>query len=244
MSQYQNNPYQAPSYSGYDPIASAAALDERLTFIRNTYLHLLGAVIAFVLIELVIFTVFGDKLEAIVMPLFGSGFTWLIVLGGFMGVSILADRWARSGASRTTQYAGLSLYVLAESLIFVPLLFMANKYFEGTIQSAGIVTGIVFGGLTLVVFLTRADFSFLRYAIWIGGFAAIGLIVAALVLNFPLGVWFSVAMVVLAAGCILYSTSNILHHYRTDQYVAASLALFSSVALLFWYVLQLFMASE
>jgi FtsH-binding integral membrane protein len=30
-----------------------------------------------------------------------------------------------------------------------------------------------------------------------------------------------------------------LHHYRTDQYVAASLALFASVALLFWYILRI-----
>jgi FtsH-binding integral membrane protein len=35
-----------------------------------------------------------------------------------------------------------------------------------------------------------------------------------------------------------------LHHYRTDQHVAAALALFASVALLFWYVLQLFWANR
>jgi FtsH-binding integral membrane protein len=40
----------------------------------------------------------------------------------------------------------------------------------------------------------------------------------------------------------MYDTSNVLHHYRTDQYVAASLALFASVAMLFFYVLRLVMA--
>ena len=111
-------------------------------------------------------------------------------------------------------------------------------------MSAGIVTMVVFSGLTAVVFLTRADFSFLRYFLWIVGLAAMALIVCSLFMEFALGLWFSVAMVVLAAGCILYQTSNILHHYRTDQHVAASLALFSSVALLFWYVLQIFMSGE
>jgi FtsH-binding integral membrane protein len=48
-------------------------------------------------------------------------------------------------------------------------------------------------------------------------------------------------MILLASGYILYDTSNVLHHYRTDQYVAASLALFAAVALLFWYVLRLLM---
>jgi FtsH-binding integral membrane protein len=55
-------------------------------------------------------------------------------------------------------------------------------------------------------------------------------------------VWFSAAMIVLACGYILYDTSNVLHHYRTDQYVAAAVALFASVALLFWYVLRIMMA--
>jgi len=245
MSQHPN-PYQAPATTyGYDPIASAAVLDDRLGFIRNTYLHLLGAVGAFVLLEIIIFGLFGQQLEAIVMPIMSSGISWLVVLGVFMGVSFLADRWAHSGASRKTQYAGLGLYVLAEALIFVPLLFIAQRYGgDGTIMSAGIVTMVVFSGLTGVVFLTKADFSFLRYFLWIVGLAALALIVCSLAMGFPLGLWFSVAMVVLAAGCILYQTSNIMHHYRTDQHVSAALALFSSVALLFWYVIQIFMSSE
>ena len=49
------------------------------------------------------------------------------------------------------------------------------------------------------------------------------------------------AMVLLAAGSILYTTSNVLRHYRPDQYVAASLALFSGVALMFYYILLMFM---
>jgi len=65
-----------------------------------------------------------------------------------------------------------------------------------------------------------------------------------MIFGFSLGVWFSGAMVILAGGYILYYTSNVMLHYRTDQYVAAALALFSSVALLFWYVLRIFMSSS
>ena len=67
------------------------------------------------------------------------------------------------------------------------------------------------------------------------------MIVAAVVLGFNLGLLFSALMIVFAAGAILYDTSNILHHYRTDQHVAAALSLFASIALLFWYVLRLLM---
>jgi FtsH-binding integral membrane protein len=110
------------------------------------------------------------------------------------------------------------------------------------ITVAAITTLLMFGGLTAAVFFTRKDFSFLRTALWIGGIAAFALILMSAIAGLHLGVWFAVAMVVLACGWILYDTSNVLHHYRTDQHVAASLALFASVALLFWYILQLFMS--
>ena len=162
-----------------------------------------------------------------------------------MGVSYIADRWARSEVSESQQYLGLGLYVLAEAIILLPMLYIAEHFGpKGVIESAGMVTAVVFTGLTLTVFFTKADFSFLRWAIVAGTVIALGLIVVAVVSGgaVHLGFWFSAAMVVLAMAIILYNTSNVLHHYSTRQHVAASLSLFASVALLFWYVLQIFMS--
>lgn len=237
-----HNPYQPSEVTyGYAPIAHQASVDQRVAFVRSTYLHLMVAIAAFVLIDAFIIMVFGQRLEPLVLWV-AQGWHWLLFLGGFMAVSWVADAWAHHGTSRQMQYLGLSLYVLAEALLFVPLLYIADRFAPGAIQSAGIVTLVVFGGLTATVFVTKADFSFLRMALAIGGFAALALIVVSIGFGLPiLGTWFSIAMVVLASGYILYTTSNILHHYRTDQPVAAALALFASVALLFWYILQLFM---
>lgn len=240
------NPYQSPDY-GYPSIADHANADVRASFIRRTYLHLLGAILAFVAIDAVILTLFDAQLAQIVPRVFG-GFMWLIVLGAYMLVSYIADRWANSQTSRQMQYLGLCLYVVAKAIIFIPLLYIAQNYFGGAngnlLLSAGIVTGIVFGGLTLTVLIFKTDFSFLRWGLTAGFFIALALMVCGLVLGFPLGMWFSVALVLLASGAILYNTSNVLHHYNTDQHVAASLALFASVALLFWYVIQIFMHME
>jgi FtsH-binding integral membrane protein len=107
------------------------------------------------------------------------------------------------------------------------------------IVSAGVLTLIMFGGLSILVFATKADFSFLRMFLMWGGILALGIVLCGALFQFQIGMWFSVAMIALASGYILYDTSNVLHHYRTDQHVAASLALFASVALLFWYVLRL-----
>lgn len=239
------NPYQS-THAGYaTTMADMASVDARATFIKKTYLHLLGAVLACVAIDAVILTVFHDQLGPLVNVLF-SGWNTLIFFGAFMGVSYIADRWAHSGVSRQMQYTGLIVYVIAEALFLVPMLYFAQEFgAEGAIQSAGIVTAIVFGGLTLTVLFTKADFSFLRWGLTAGAFIAFGLIAASVLMGgVTLGLWFSAAMVVFACGIILYTTSNVLHRYNTDQYVAASLALFSSVALLFWYVLQIFMSSD
>ena len=135
-------------------------------------------------------------------------------------------------------------FVVAQALIFVPLLWIAFAYAPGAIQSAAVVTLGGFVGLTFIAFYTRKDFSFMRAGLMWGGIGALILIATSVLFGFHLGTWFSVGMVLFAGAAILYDTSNILHHYPQDKYVAASLALFASIALMFWYVLQLFMSRD
>jgi FtsH-binding integral membrane protein len=140
------------------------------------------------------------------------------------------------------QYAGLAAYVVGQAVIFVPLLFVADRYAPGAIASAAMVTALGFTGLTMVAFITRKDFSFLRGILFWAGIVALVLVVAGSIFGFQLGTFFSVAMIGIAGAAILYDTSNVLHHYPEDRYVAASLELFASVALMLWYVLRLFMS--
>ncbi len=218
-----------------------AAGEERVSFIKKTYAHLAGAVAAFVALEaLLVNSQLGEELT--IRMLRGGRWGWLLVLGMFMLVGWVAERWARTSHSPTMQYLGLSLYVVAEAVVFLPMLFIAAHYSSpDVIPTAGIITGIVFGGLTAIVFLTKKDFSWLRSAFMVAGFGAMGVILAAILFGFTLGVFFSGVMIVLAAGYILYHTSNVLRHYPVGSHVAASLTLFASLALLFWYVLRVLM---
>ena len=237
---YQN-PYQAPSFGAVPAIL--AEEDARAAFIRNTYLHLFGAILLFVAFEAAVFTLVPvATLDGLMRQIFASRYGWLAVLAGFMGVSWLANMWATSDTSRAMQYLGLALYVVAEGVIFVPLLYIANAVAPMAIPAAGVLTLIMFGGLTALVMVTGSDLTSWGKYLWLAGLGALGVIIAAVIFNFELGVWFSGAMIVLAAGYILYDTSNVMHRYRTEQYVAASLALFASVALLFWYILRLMMS--
>jgi FtsH-binding integral membrane protein len=233
---YADNRYRSP----LGTLAAQAGADERSDFITKTYLHLAGAIGLFVIIEAVLLQMPG--IDRLVQLMMGSQVSWLVVLGLFMFVSYVAQNWALSAVNPGKQYLGLVVYVVAEAVIFVPLLYIAGRLDPEIIPTAGMATLVLFGGLTAIVFVTRKDFSFLRTVLVFGGFAALGLIVVAVLFHFALGPIFTYAMIALASGYILYHTSNVLYHYRIGQHVAAALALFASVALLFWYILQLFLS--
>jgi FtsH-binding integral membrane protein len=235
-----NNPY-APYGSNTAVAYSPAA--ERSAFIKKTYIHLGAAVYGFAAILYALFAT--GAAQQIVEKMLSFQYSWLLIMGAFVFVSYLANSWAVSTTSIGKQYAGLFLYVLAEAIIFLPILSIALAQEQALnvniLGPAIVITLIVFAGLTAAVFMTGADFSFLRTGLMYAGFGAMGLVICAVMFGFNLGMFFTVAMIVFAGAYILYDTSNILHHYRTDQYVAAALALFASVALLFFYILRLVM---
>ena len=221
-------------YSSYGSVAQSDQ-STRAAFIRRTYMHLAGSLLVFAVLEFILLNTIGPAVASIML---GGSFSWLIVLGLFMVVSFVADRWARSSTSVGMQYAGLGLFIFAEAIIFIPLLLYASVFAPQVIPNAALITLLMFFGLSYMAFTTRKDFSFLGGALTLGGFVAIGLIVASIIFGFSLGLWFSVLMIIFACGAILYNTSGIMYHYRPDQHVAAALSLFSSVALLLWYVIQ------
>ena len=234
------NPYQqSVSGLGYK---TSTQVDSRARFIMRTYNHLFGALALFTLIEVFLFKT--GLADSIAMSLLGTSYGWLLVMGGFMLVGWLASSTAANSRSLPAQYAALAGYVAAEAIIFVPLLYVAERYAPSTIRSAAAVSLLGFGGLTAIVFVTRKDFSFLRGVLMWAGIAALLLIVASVIFGFQLGTFFSVAMIGFAGAAILYDTSNVLRSFPEDRYVAAALQLFASVALLFWYVLRLFMSAR
>lgn len=244
--QFQQQSSRNYSEANHGFSVAQASVDDRAAFMVRTYLHLLGAIVAFVALETLWFVTPVANLMFSVLGQSGR-FGWLAVMAGFMGASWIAQRWAESDTSRGMQYAGLALYTAAESLVFVPLIGMALMVAaEGgdasILPRAALVTLAMFGSLTGVVLITRKDFSFLRSVLYFGAIAGLITIVASIAFGFSLGNVFSYLMIALACGYILFHTSNVLLHYRTDQHVAAALALFASVALLFWYVLRIFLS--
>lgn len=207
----------------------------RARFIRDTYLHVALAIAGFAVIEWGLVQWSGAVDLARKMT---NGYNWLLVMLLFMVVSSFADRLARSTTSSSAVYGGFALFIVAEAILFLPLLIGVADSADNVLASAALITALMVVGLTAIVIVTQRDFSFLRSSLVIGGFLAIGLIVASILFGFSLGIVFSLAMVAFAAASVLYHTSGIMQTYKTNQPVAAALALFASIALLFWYVVR------
>ncbi len=224
--------------NGTYTLAGAADAATRAQFITRTYNHVFGAILAFVGLQFLFFQTGAAPRMAEAM----LSVNWLWILGAFMLVGWLATHVATIAGSQPAQYAALALFVTAQAVIFVPMLFIANHYAPGAITSAAWVTLVGFAGLTAVAWFSRRDFTFLGAMLKWGFVGALLAIVFGAIFGFALGTWFSVGMVFLAGAAVLYDTSNILRHYPEDRHVAAALALFSSIAVMFWYVLRLFMS--
>lgn len=221
-------------------VVSQLSVDQRAGFIRRTYAHVAMA-IGFMAIACYFFLASGIA-PAIAQVMFGGTINMLVSLGLFIGAGVLAEKWARSEMSRTLHYAALLGYAFVEALILTPVLLVASVYDPAAIPDAAICTAALVAALSYIAFTTKKDFSFLGPFLAVGFIVALGACVASMIFGFSFGVIGSAAIVMLAAGSVLYQTSNIIHHYQEHQHVAAALGLFASIALMFRFLLQMFMA--
>lgn len=232
----------AETASSQNPfVVAEAPPDERVHFIRLVYTHVAGAWLVFFLFECVILSLpITYTFTSLVLTVPGG---WLAVLGVFMGVGWMARVLVNGGLPVRFQYLGLGLYVLAEAIVFAPLI-IVTLWMAGPalLLNAVLLSGALFAGLTAVVFTTKKDFSFLGSILTVAGCVSLGLIAGSIVFGFNLGLAFSAGMIAVAAGAILYDTSRILHDHKPDEYVAAALELFASMALLLWYVIRILLA--
>ncbi|MBR4833485.1 MAG: Bax inhibitor-1 family protein [Thermoguttaceae bacterium] len=215
----------------------------RSRFLTRTYLNLTGAVLAFAAIETFLFAFCGD---AIVNLFTASGkLTGIVILALCLGGPFVANAVLNASKTKFGQYVALAFYVAMYVAIFMPILAIALHFTDGGLRLIGQAAGLtvsMFVALTAAVFVTRKDFSFLRSFLVFASFAALAFIVASLIFGFNLGIVFTVAMIGLACGYILYDTSNVMLHCDESMDVVASIELFASLMTLFYYVLHLLLS--
>lgn len=231
------NPY---AYASMTPAALAAA-EERAAFLRRTYSLLLAAILTFAgtlwaagSVEPV-----RDLATSLARAIFGSRWGFLLYFGLFLGGSWLVHAFAERKPINLVFFFGFAFLM---GLLMAPLIYMVlAKGASGVtaVNQAAVLTALVFTGLTAYVLYSGKDFSFLGGALSIGIFALLGIGLAGWLFGFSIGIWYSVAAVVIFVGYILYDTSAILNRYPVTAHVSAACVLFVDVVLLFKHLLVL-----
>lgn len=210
----------------------------RSAFMGRVYARLVVGVAAFVLIETYLFT--SGLALAITLAVVET--SWLLILGGFMIVSWLANSIALKATGPGAQWGGYLLLVAANALIFAPMLVLAELQVPGVVAIAGQYAVGAFIILSFIAHRSARDFTWIGASLRWFGVLAIAAIVLSVLTGATLGTWFSLAMIGFAGAAILYETQIILREVPPGRETVAAMSLFSSLALLFWYLLRLFMA--
>lgn len=230
-------------------VVAEASGDARAAFYRKTYSLVALSFLAWAGALAGLFAI-GAAVPITRLMVGSGGFGWLIVLALFWGATEIGQRLAFSRSSAAAQYSGLAVYIIAYAVLFVPLIAVTILQTGGTLENAfkevlapaGTVTGLLIAALTATVFMTKTDFSFLRTAVVIGSFVALGAIVVFTIFGINPGTWFAVAMIVLMSAAILWQTWQVKEQCTTDQHVGAAVILFAGFMTLLWYVIQLFLS--
>jgi FtsH-binding integral membrane protein len=231
----------------YGTVAADAPALERQAFMRRTYLHVAGAVVAFGGLCALLQVIIPPETAAM---LFMNKIGWIVVILAYLAGTWMAESMADPDKPVGVQYLGLGLFIALEAMIFWPLLFIASNFFKPApgemhiITQAALLTGALAGGLTTAAFFSGKDYSFLRPFVFIGCWVAFGIALIAMFSGFSLGIFFPLLMIGLMSAAILYETSQVMYHYRSDQHVGAALAIFAAVATMFYWVLRLLMMSN
>lgn len=243
MSQSYTPPPPPGAAPQHVPIAQQP-VEVRSAYMRGVYQNLVLGIFAFIGIQFVLLseTLFAVP-PAVRIANFVMSTSWLLILGGFMIVTWLASRLSVSARTPAQQWGGYGLLIVANALLFATPLAIATyePAMQGVIGTAALLTVVAFVGLSLIAVRSAKDFSFLGTLLKWGGVLALVLIVGAVLTGNTLGTLFIVAMIGFAGGAILYDTQKVYRAFPPGTEVIAAMHLFSSIALLFWYVLQLLM---
>jgi len=237
----ENNPYRSLEA----PPAAFAVASERAAFLKRVYGYLFLAILGFAV------TLWATAHVAIVngwamamgRAIYGSSMGWLLYMGIFIGGSMAVHAVAEKKPLGAIAF-GAWAFLLA--LLISPIVLMINGMEDGAtiISQASGLTALIFGGLTVYVLYTGSDFSWLRGLLTMACFALLGVGILGWLMGFSIGLWYSVAIVVLFAGYILYNTSQILHRFPTTMAMSAAIILFTDVVLLFKHILIILLSSR
>jgi len=215
-----------PNYAQPIP-AAQVSVPERLAFIRKVY-----GLLSISIFMAVIASWMTLSNEAFLMRIaYNPIISLVLFFGAFAFVYIAKNK-------ETLGLVALFTFAIVSGIVITPTLL---RYTGATVIQAGLLTGLIFIGLSLYTIVSKKDFSFLGGMLTVGLFVMIigGLLNVFIFRSPAVSFLYSAVGVFIFSGFILYDTSNILKRYPTNMYITATLSLYLDILNLFLMLLHL-----
>jgi len=211
---------------------ASGSVQDRISFVRSVYLWLMGG-----------FAVAGlgalsaPYVAASLIPLTGRFFVWALFIAQF-GTLMWASAVSRRKPMNRVAY-GVFTYVSGVIAGIISLV-VARQSGASIVLAAAGMTAADFLVLTLVAFVTKKDFSFLRNFVIVGiSVMFFGGLIAAIFHLDTLGLLVSAVAVIACSAKILWDTSAMLRTGDTSDPAGFALSLFVSLYNIFISLLRL-----
>lgn len=195
---------------------------ERISFVRQVYLWLMGG---FLIAG--VGAVASPFIARDLVPLMGRFFGWGLIIAQF-GALIWASAVSRRKPLNRVAY-GVFTFV-SGVIIGIVSLITAQRSGLGVVMAAFGMTAADFLLLTVIAFVSKKDFSFLRSFVAIGiGVMFFGSLIGAIFHVETLSLLAAGVAVIACSAKILYDTSAMLRSGETDDPAGFALSLFVSL---------------
>lgn len=199
-----------------------SGVEDRVAFLRSVYLWLMGG---FVVAG--IGAVASPFIAAGLVPLTGRFFPWALFIAQF-GALMWASAVSRRKPLNRVAY-GVFTFTSGVIIGIVSLVMIQNGGL-GTVVAAFGMTAADFLLLTVIAFVSKKDFSFLRSFVAIGiGIMFFGSLIGAIFHLETLGLMAAGVAVIACSAKILYDTSNMLRSEDLSDPAGFALSLFVSL---------------
>lgn len=223
-----NNPIGSGSYVGY------TGIQDRISFVRSVYLWLMAG---FVVAGLAAYGAFLTQAVWVPWLMKGSMFMWLL-FGAQMGAIFFAQAVSRKRPLNILAYGiftGVSGYIAG----IISTIYMTTIG-PGLVLAAAGMTAADFLVLTIVTFVSKKDFSFLRNFVIVGvAVMFFGSLIAAIFHLETMSLVIAGVAVIACSAKILYDTSAMLRTQDFSDPAGFALSLFVSLYNIFISLLRL-----
>ncbi len=213
---------------------SQATPEVRVTFMRKVYATFLGGVLVYALGAWL--GVVNEGFRQVAFALIQLH--WIAYLGLIIGAVFLVSKLSTIPRVNLAAFAGFAFLF---GILCSPLIIFAAMQTGSflVVKQAGVMTLLLFGGLSVFAFTTRRDFTVFGSILATFLIALFAVTVGGVIFGFGGSAWLSFAWVLLISAYVVYDTQMIQRRYGEEMYVAAAIALFIDFIILFQRILMI-----